>query len=524
MAIHPGSSNLKEIFAGADRIRSAYLGSSLLWQYDSTAPALAITAPAGASSGAPTYTTGSTYRVQGTVTDTDSGVAAVYVNGQEATLSGSTWYRDITLAANTVTAISVYAVDNAGNQTATITRYVCYDSAVPSLAVSTPASASSGAPTYTTGQTYRVQGTASDASGLASVTVNGEAATISGSTWYRDITLTANATTTITVVATDKAGRTTSVTRYVRYDSAAPALSVTAPTGTSSGAPTYVQSDGAASYTVSGMVSDASGLRSVTVNGGAATVSGNSWSRTLTGLATNTTHTITVVATDNAGRTTTVTRYLRVDGNAPSLTVAAPASGDASNPSMYAQTSLTVSGTVSDASGIRSVTVNGQTATISGNNWSAVVSLDPTVVTAVTVVATDNAGRTTTIVRYAQAYLIYFHSAGEKLEQGSYFVFDTECTKIGNSISINGTDLRPNRAGRIRIYIMAQNQTGASMNSSVRVYHNYANVGGVTIQPNSTASFTLDRTVAVQDRLQFKQDGGNGYAWILPGSYIRWLS
>ena len=222
MAIYLGNKEIKDLFYGGKRIKEAYRGSALLYQYDSTKPVLTITAPTGASSGAPTYTTGSTYRVQGTVTDADSGVAAVYVNGQTATVSGDTWYRDITLTADTVTAIQVYAVDNAGNQTATITR-------------------------------------------------------------------------------------------YVRYDSAAPALSVTAPTGTSSGAPTYVQSDGAASYTVSGTVSDASGLRSVTVNGQAATISGNSWSRTLTGLATNTTHTITVVATDNAGRTTTVTRYLRVE-------------------------------------------------------------------------------------------------------------------------------------------------------------------------------------------------------------------
>ena len=222
MAVYRGNKEIKDLFYGGRRIKEVYLGDVLLYQYDSVAPVLTITAPAGTSSGAPTYTTGATYRVQGTVSDVDSGVAAVYVNGQAATISGTSWYRDITLAANTTTTISVYAVDNAGNQTATVVR-------------------------------------------------------------------------------------------YVRYDSAAPSLSVTAPTGTSSGAPTYVQSDGAASYTVRGTVSDASGLRSVTVNGQAATISGNSWSRSLTGLATNTTHTITVVATDNAGRTTTVTRYLRVE-------------------------------------------------------------------------------------------------------------------------------------------------------------------------------------------------------------------
>ena len=51
----------------------------LLYQYDSTAPALTVTAPTGTASGSPTYiTSGSAYRVQGAVTDADSGVAAVY--------------------------------------------------------------------------------------------------------------------------------------------------------------------------------------------------------------------------------------------------------------------------------------------------------------------------------------------------------------------------------------------------------------------------------------------------------------
>ena len=224
MAVYMGNRKLKEMFAGSRRIREVYLGSKLLWQYDSTAPALTVTAPAGTAAGAPTYTTAGTYRVQGNVSDTESGVRAVYVNGAGATLSGNTWYKDIALTANATATVQVYAVDKAGNRTATVTR-------------------------------------------------------------------------------------------YVRYDSAAPSLAVSAPSGTSAAAPAYVQSDAAMNYTVSGTVSDASGIKSVTVNGYAATVAANgAWSRVLS-LATNTTHTIQVVATDNAGRTTTVNRYLRALGN-----------------------------------------------------------------------------------------------------------------------------------------------------------------------------------------------------------------
>ncbi len=383
----------------------------LLYQYDSTAPALTVAAPTGTAGGAPTYyTSGTTYRVQGTVSDAESGVAAVYVNDSAAVLSGNTWYKDITVAANTTATVQVYAADKAGNRTDAITRYVRYDSAAPSLAVTAPAGTASGSPTYTTGASYTVSGTVSDASGIRSVTVNGSAASVSSGKWSKTLSLTANTTTTVTVVATDNAGRTTTVTRYVRYDSAAPSLAVTGPTGTSSSAPTYTTG---ASYTVSGTVSDASGIRSVTVNGSAASVSSGKWSKAIS-LTANTTTTVTVVATDNAGRTTTVTRYVRYDSAAPSLAVTAPTGTSSGAPTYYqsdAAVSYTVSGTVSDASGIKSVTVNGSAASVSSGKWTKALSLATNTTHTITVVATDNAGRTATVTRYIRVEAYYNYAA-----------------------------------------------------------------------------------------------------------------
>ena len=270
MAVYTGNRKLKEMFAGRRRIREAFLGGRLLWQYDSTAPALTVTAPAGTAAGSPTYTTAGTYRVQGTVSDTDSGVAAVYVNGAAATVNGSTWYKDISVAAETTATVRVYAADNAGNQTAVVTRYVRYDSAAPSLAVTTPAGN-----VYTSGSSYTVSGTASDASGLQSLTVNGVAVSVAANgTWSRAVALSANAWNTITVVATDKAGRKTTVTRSIYCDTIAPSLAVTTPAGNV--------------YT---------------------SISGGSWSATIP-LTAGTTNTITIVATDGAGRTSTAYRYI----------------------------------------------------------------------------------------------------------------------------------------------------------------------------------------------------------------------
>lgn len=391
MAVYTGNRKLKEMFAGRRRIREAFLGGRLLWQYDSTAPALTVTAPAGTAAGSPTYTTAGTYRVQGTVSDTDSGVAAVYVNGAAATVNGSTWYKDISVAAETTATVRVYAADNAGNQTAVITRYVRYDSAAPSLAVTAPSGN-----VYTSGSSYTVSGTASDASGLKSLTVNGAAVSVAANgTWSRAVALSANAWTAVTVVATDKAGRTATVSRSIYYDAAAPSLAVTVPAGD-------VFTSGS-SYTVSGTASDASGLQSLTVNGAAVSVAANgTWSRAVA-LSANAWNPVTVVATDKAGRKTTVTRSIYCDTIAPSLAVTNPSS----TATVYTEnTSYAVSGTASDATGIARVTVNGYTASMSSGSWSATIPLTAGTTNTITIVATDGVGRTSTAYRYIYAYAV----------------------------------------------------------------------------------------------------------------------
>ena len=207
-----------EFFIGGTRIREMYIGNRQVYQYDSVAPSLTVEAPMGTSSGSPTYTTSDTYTVSGTVGDADSGVDAVYVNGSPATISGSSWSTSISLSKDTSKKIEVYAVDRAGNKTDTITRYVQYDSGAPTLTVTAPTGTSSSSPTYVqsdSAYSYTVSGTVSDASGIKSITVNGQEATISGNSWSKTLSLATNTTHTITVVATDNAGRTTTVNRYL---------------------------------------------------------------------------------------------------------------------------------------------------------------------------------------------------------------------------------------------------------------------------------------------------------------------
>ncbi len=258
-----------------------------------------------------------------------------------------------------------------------------------SLIVDQPSSTNPSSPTASSTASYTVSGSIGEGSEITSVTVNGHEATLTGNDWSYDLTLNANVTTTVTIIATDNLGNTITVTRYVIYDTGAPNLTVTAPTSTNSSSPTYTTS---ASYAIKGTVSDETGIRSVTVNGNAATLSGNNWSYNL-GITANKTTTVTIVATDRAGKTTTQTRYLFYDSAAPSLSVTAPNTTLTSATATYA-----VAGTTTDASGIQNVTVNGVNASLSGSGFSRTISLASGANT-VTVIAKDRAGRTTTITR-----------------------------------------------------------------------------------------------------------------------------
>ena len=96
------------------------------------------------------------------------------------------------------------------------TQVYLYDNVPPVLSVTSPASGNASAPTVATAGTYTVNGTCTDSySGVKSVTVNGIPATINGSNWTCNITIYTAYTTTVTVVATDYAENTSTVTRYV---------------------------------------------------------------------------------------------------------------------------------------------------------------------------------------------------------------------------------------------------------------------------------------------------------------------
>ncbi len=203
------------------------LGTSLkLRVKEKVAPVISITAP---SSGA--YITNTTPTIEFTVTDADSGVSsgtiAVTIDGKaissvtKTAITGG-YKCTCTPAAlkDGVHTISVTASDNDGNAASAKTSSFTVDTVPPILSVTAPAEG-----LITNKSTVTVTGKTDDATSKpVTVTVNGTAVTVgTDGAFSKDVTL-ANGSNTITIIAKDKAGKTTTVTRTVTLDTAAPVI------------------------------------------------------------------------------------------------------------------------------------------------------------------------------------------------------------------------------------------------------------------------------------------------------------
>ena len=202
------------------------LGASLKVRVkEKVAPVISITAP---SAGA--YITNTTPSIEFTVTDADSGVASIAVTLDGAAISSITktavtgGYKCTCKPASALKdgshTISVTATDNDGNTSAAKTSTFTVDTVPPTLSITAPAEG-----LVTNKKTVTVTGKTDDATSKpVTVTVNGSAATVgTDGSFSKDVTLTEGANK-ITIIATDKAGKTTTVVRNVTLDTAAPVI------------------------------------------------------------------------------------------------------------------------------------------------------------------------------------------------------------------------------------------------------------------------------------------------------------
>ena len=331
--------------------------------YDKTNPTLTV-------NNITTLTNGNKVTVSGTTSDTN-GIQSLTVNGTTVTVSSNgSFSKEITLTSGSNT-VTVVATDKAGNKT-TVTKTVTYDNTNPTLSVNNITS-------LTNSNSVTVSGTISDTNGIKSLTVNGTAVTVSSNAFSTNVTLTEGSNT-ITVVATDNANNSTTVTKTVTCDKTNPTLTVNDVTSLTN----------SNKVTVSGKATDTNGIQSLTVNGTTVTLGNDGTFSTQITLSDGS-NTITVVATDKAGNKSTVTKSTTYDKTNPTLSVNNIAA-------LTNNGKVTISGTVSDASCIKTLTVNGTAVTVSNGSFSAEVTLTEGS-NSIAVVATDNAGNSTTVTK-----------------------------------------------------------------------------------------------------------------------------
>ena len=310
---------------------------------------------------------------------------------------------------------SVQAKDPAGNVDPTPASYTwTIDLTPPLLAVSALLDGS-----FTNNSTPNVSGTATDAlSGIKSVTVNGLAVNFNADgVFSAAVPLIAGANT-ITVVATDKAGNsTTEGPRTITYDPIAPVVTITAPVDNSYSNVSPIVVSGAISETATVTVSVNGAPSTATVDGASFTASAN--------LTTGLNH-IEVVVTDPAKNTGSAKRTITYDPDKPNLAITDPAQ-DITTP----QSSYTIKGTVSDSLTAVSklvLTMDGQTyePTITEGNFQQQLNFTTAKQYPILITATDQAGNSATAPRnIIYAPLI---ASGDVNSDGKVDVFDALLT------------------------------------------------------------------------------------------------
>ncbi len=306
---------------------------------DAAGPSVTTTPASGA------FVTASSLSLTGQVQDV-SGVMSLSIRGAAVPVAGDGTFSTTVALVPGENHIAVVAKDCEGNTTSQ-DLLVTYNAQPPQVTITTPA-----ADAILLARTVTVSGTVSSQIGIQSVTVNGQPAALSGTTYTAALTLPADSMNSleglrqITVVATDLAARQTTATRSVTVDLNPPTIVASAPTG-------WVNS----AVTVTFLCVDVgSGIAtcpdpvSITTEGANQPVTGT--------------------ATDRAGRSATATAQVSIDLTLPVLTVD-PVSATPTNTA-----TLRVSGHVSDAlSGLRGMTCNGLPATATGADFLCDVAL-----------------------------------------------------------------------------------------------------------------------------------------------------
>ncbi|MBI2933750.1 MAG: hypothetical protein HYY16_19070 [Planctomycetes bacterium] len=369
------------------------------------APAVAITGPTSA----PTFTTAaSSVILDGTTTNAATSVtwANAATGDSDVAVGTDSWTATVPLIAGD-NIITVYGWNAGGVGTDEITVTYAAETTPPVVTTPSPSYVSASA-------SFALDGTASDASGIASVmwenVTTGTSGTAIGTTsWSASIPLTAGRNV-VVVTATDGVGNRGSTTVDIDFtspvDIVSPAILVTAPTTD----PTYTSS--VSPVLLAGIASDNVGVAGVSWTnegtGGRAYATGTTaWSAPVP-LASGS-NVIRVIATDPSGNTATALLFVTFrpptgDTQSPILSVTSPMSASYF---LVPSSDLALGGTAADNIAIRSVVwsnaATGQSGSADGLAfWSADVALleGPNPITFEAFDTSGNSSTTTVLVEH----------------------------------------------------------------------------------------------------------------------------
>ncbi len=314
--------------------------------------------------------------IRGTVKDERDNFPSLSVNGKSVDVNYSgDWVTTVKLneGENTVT---IVATNDSGKST-TETRIIRFGVGAPIITITQ-------CPEVSDTTSVTIRGKVKDINdSFPDVTVNGKSVDVNYSGDWSVTVYLKEGDNTITIIATNDLGKTTTETRTIQFGVGAPVLTITQ----------CPESSDTTSVTVRGKVKDINdSFPDVTVNGKSVDVNySGDWSATV--YLKEGDNTITVIATNDLGKTTTETRIVRFGVEAPVLTIT-------QCPSASETDTLTIRGKVKDINDpYPDVTVNGKSIDVNySGDWSATVYLEEGE-NIITVTATNDLGKTTTETR-----------------------------------------------------------------------------------------------------------------------------
>jgi subtilase family serine protease len=258
------------------------------------------------------------------------------------------------------------------------------DTTAPLLTVSTLANG-----VYTNNQVLNVAGTATDASGIKSLVINGADTPLNQDGSFSKALILQPGPNTVTVVATDLGNNSSNDTRIINLDMTAPLLSITAPSDNVKVAAQSMSITGTVNEASAVTVKLGSDIRNAVMNGTAFNASVN----LSPGI-----NTIEITATDQANNTSTQKRTVVYDDQTPSLAITVPIQDVRTN-----QATLLVKGTASDpyTAVTVGITMDGQTysPSVVDGQFEQLVSFSTEKSYAIVVTATNEVSKSASIQR-----------------------------------------------------------------------------------------------------------------------------